>query len=255
VVRYYRCESPRRYDFDRLNDRMIPVRCETLDCEGCRRRAVARRSTALAGARPERYLVLTGVPDTYVKFSAMRRKLSTNLERAGYPLGEWAITIEINPRGHHANVLTHSAPAIPERLLSECATRAGCAPRVYSQPVDSPEAVSRYMLKDATATATATATDPERAAAFLTANGGRLTNTSHGYFRDEDGAPLRAKAADAYPRSHSSISAPDRWSQNPVLQQAPDQDLSPLDALRLSDADFDRWMLRQRRKRSETRAC
>jgi hypothetical protein len=144
----------------------------------------------------------------------MRKRLDEILQRAGYDFGEWAITIEINPRGtgNHANVLRHSGDPLSHRRLSEAASRAGFAPHVYDEPVRSPEAVSRYMLKDAV--------DSERASVFRAANGRPMTHQSGGYFRDAQGAVIRhARQAEslASPRRDWSISkTPASWEQDPA---------------------------------------
>jgi len=227
---------------------MIPVRCDSPKCDGCRHRILDRRSAALAFARPDRYLVLTGVPDTYVKFSAMRKRMDEILTRAGYDTGEWAITIEINPRGtgNHANVLRHSGDPLPHRRLSEAASRAGFAPHVYDEPVRAPEAVSRYMLKDAV--------DPRQVSAFRAANGRQWSHHSPDYFRDEDGLTLDCRAAEslAYPPARTGLIS---YTSGLGADPSPDPDLSPLDALRLSDAAFNAWMLRQSRSHPSTGPC
>lgn len=167
-----------------------PVPCRRLKCEWCLPRAAWRRSLAIAAARPERYIVLTGAGDDWQNIRGRVKRLRYDLVQE---LGdvEWVWNIERNPRGTGFHFQAwQRGDFLPKYRLDALARTRGFGPKRSWIEKWEPGGEG-YALKEAYAVKEATA-----ATGFLARNGGRLTHQTRNFF----GGPVREVEKEAVRR-------------------------------------------------------
>jgi len=170
----------RRFPFDYLDvttGQVRPGSCKAIRCPVCGPGEVRRRAWRAANAGPERFAVLTALPD---EFKAARRHeavLLKRLRRQGFRV-EWAIAHELTKRGQrHANALL-KGDYIPQRTLQEAHGSIA-----HIQVIRSRRGVTSYALKEALRVVRYSTKGVDDLEMHLALNGGRLYRTTRGYFR------------------------------------------------------------------------
>lgn len=192
---------PHRLGFYMLNEvsgQSYPQRCGRVTCTYCVHYLALHRSAAIAYSRPQRAILLTRVGRSWPE--GQRRILNTrrNLRRMGVDPGEQVAHLEWDPSGDgylHAHLWQHGERPIPVRKLSAAAEDAGCGFFARINRVRSVVGVSQYGLKGVAEMGYGLK-GVEDLAAFLDANGGRLTHQTRGFFRSERGGTLSVRGAE-----------------------------------------------------------
>lgn len=175
-----------------------PARCKSNKCGYCLRLNALRRAAAIAYSRPQRAVLLTLVGESWDEVHARMRLLFQALKRFGVDLGEWCWHVEPNPEGtgHHVHAWQHGAAKIPQDLLSEAALRAGMGGVTFINKVRSEMGSGQYGLKGVIAAGYGLKGVEEQASVYLSENGGRLSHSTRGFFRDTTGEPIPVRHAE-----------------------------------------------------------
>jgi hypothetical protein len=153
------------------------VSCKSIRCPTCWRREVARRVRRVAGAMPERFITLTGLPVAYKEALLEEQRIRRALRRLGYEF-EWAIAHELTKSGlRHGHALEKGA-YIPQRVLAKVTGRV-CDIR----KIRGARGAANYAVKEALAAAQYATKGVEELDEHLELNGGWLLRTTKGYYR------------------------------------------------------------------------
>lgn len=177
---------------------VMPARCKSNKCGYCLRLNGLRRSAAIAYSRPERAVLLTQVGEDWQSIRRGMNRLLEYLRREGLEVGDWCWHVEPNPQGtgHHVHAWQHGPSKIPQRVLSECADRAGLGSVAFINRVRSEMGAGQYGLKGIIAAGYGLKGIDEEASVYLSENGGRLSHATRGFFRDSSDAPIPVRHAE-----------------------------------------------------------
>lgn len=168
---------------------VIPARCRRNACAYCIHGNARQRARAIANSKPERAILLTQAGDDWQAVRARMKDLKYDLQCQLDASFEWVYHVEPNPKGtgHHVHAWQRGA-FIPQRQLSALADNAGFGPFARINKIRSVLDASNYGLKGL-GYGLKGAIAIETRAAYLTANGKRLTHQSREFFLDSDGKP------------------------------------------------------------------
>ena len=174
-----------RWPFDYVDlttGAMWPASCKSIRCLVCGPREASKRAYRAAAARPERFVTLTQLPESFQEARAAEKRLLKALRRRGYKV-EWCISHERTRSGlRHAHALQRGDP-IPQRELSALAERAGMGRVCDIRRIRTPGAAS-YALKEALTVVGYATKGTARLDEHLELNGGRMYRVTRGYWRE-----------------------------------------------------------------------
>jgi hypothetical protein len=194
---------------------IVPARCARLGCWYCVIVQARRRSLAISYSRPERAVLLTDVGGTWPEIAPRMKRIRYDIaEATGRPF-EWVWHVEPNPSGdgrHHVHAWSHGA-FVPQKMLARIADRRGVGGVAFINRIRSAVGASQYGLKGlGYGLKSVTEQNHVRSAAYLVANGRRLTHQSRGYWRDAEGARLGARAAEDLALGSTRERDPGPWT-------------------------------------------
>jgi hypothetical protein len=204
-------ECPRRPGFKLLNVRTGELRaamCLSLKCPVCVRVCAMRYGNAIGMARPERQILLTGLPDDW---EGVKRSMTAFRRVVRKMTVAWkdCYHVERNPRatGLHAHLWQWGSP-VEVPIVAEAAVRAGLGSFVDVQARRSPPgAPLRYGMKVVVEGSPMGQAVPPLTQDYLNINGGRLVHATPGFWRDDDGRKIAGVQLAARTASRGS----DHW--------------------------------------------
>lgn len=193
-----------------ITGQMVPARCARNSCAYCVQGNARRRARAIALAAPERGILLTQVGNEWQLVRERMFKLKYFLEKEIEKPLQWVYHVEPNPKGtgHHVHAWERGA-YIPQKVLSQVASRVGMGGFARISKVKSVRDSSNYGLKGL-GYGMKGVEAKESQAAYLVANGRRLTHQSRRFFLDSDGQPCGVKDAEKA-ASGAAEEAPGTW--------------------------------------------
>lgn len=192
-----------------LNDltaAMLPARCRRNACQYCLHGNARQRARAIAYSKPERAILLTQAGDDWQTVRPRMYRLKYEAQKAlGNPF-EWVYHVEPNPKGtgHHVHAWQKGA-FIPQALLSDVADSVGFGPFARINKIRAVGNAASYGLKGL-GYGLKGALAVETSAAYLQANGRRLTHQSRGFFVDSEGNPSAVRHSE---RAAAATGAPE----------------------------------------------
>lgn len=204
------CPNTRGLVFvNRVTGQVVPARCARNACAYCVQGNARRRARAIAFARPERALLLTQVGDDWQLVRGRMKRLKYEVEDRIGKSFEWVFHVEPNPAGtgHHVHAWERGA-WIPQRILSAAAETVGMGGFARINKIKSVSDAASYGLKGLGYGLKGVHATESRAA-YLVANGRRLTHQSRGFFIDSEGE--RCGVRDAEKAASNSGKEPGLW--------------------------------------------
>lgn len=164
----------------------LGMRCRRNGCEYCCRVNATRRALAIAFARPERALTITGLADSsmsdpWPRIRVQMKRLRDYAARAGSDLGDWVWHVEQNPNGtgFHAHIWQHGG-MVDLDVLRAAALRAGAGNWLHASRIRSSAGAAQYGLKGLGYGMKGVQSAADN---YLRLNGGRLTHQTRDFFR------------------------------------------------------------------------
>lgn len=193
----------------KLSGEIAGWRCSRNACGYCVQGNARKRARAISLAAPERAILLTQVGDSW---SVVQNRVNLARHRLQKAIGakfDWVWHVEPNPEGtgHHVHAWQRGG-YIPQSVLSEVADGVGMGDVVFINKIRQVKSAAQYGLKGLGYGLKGVAKEESRAA-YLIANGRRLTHQSRGFFLDSDGQSCGVR--DAERAASSSGEEPGLW--------------------------------------------